>query len=50
MEISGTAPHVRHRRFTPWVEANCPEWTLTKVTRGPNTEYARADFFVYQRA
>src|ERR1700722_19235947 len=49
-EISGTAPHVRHRRFTPWVAANCPEWTLAEVTRGPNAEYARADFFVYQRA
>ena len=23
-EIGGTAPHVRHRHFTPWVEANCP--------------------------
>ena len=50
MELSDTAPHVRHRRFTPWVEANCPEWTLTEVTRGPSTEYARADFFVYERA
>ena len=49
MEIGDTAPHVRHRRFTPWVEANCPEWTLAEVTRGPNTEYTRADFFVYQR-
>jgi SAM-dependent methyltransferase len=50
MEISDTAPHVLHRRFSPWVEANCPEWTLAEVTRGPNTCYARADFFVYQRA
>jgi SAM-dependent methyltransferase len=50
MEIIDTAPHVRHRRFTPWVEANYPEWTLTEVTRGPSTEYARADFFVYERA
>jgi cyclopropane fatty-acyl-phospholipid synthase-like methyltransferase len=50
MEVSDTAPHVRHRRFTSWVAANCPEWTLAEVTRGPSTEYARADFFVYQRA
>lgn len=49
-EISGTAPHVRHRRFTPWVEANCPRWRLTEVTSGPNTERARADFFVYERS
>ena len=50
MELNGTAPHVRHRRFTPWVEANCPSWTLTGVTPGPNNELARADFFVYERA
>ena len=50
MERSGTPPHVRHRHFTPWVEANCPGWTLTGVTRGPNTERARADFFVYERS
>ena len=50
MVMSGTAPHVRHRRFTPWVEAKCPGWVLTGVTRGPNPERARADFFVYERA
>ena len=49
-EIGGTAPHVRHRHFTPWVEANCPDWRLTEVTPGPNTERARADFFVYERS
>jgi SAM-dependent methyltransferase len=50
MDIGGTAPHVRHRRFTPWVEAACPEWRLAQVTPGPNTERARADFFVYERS
>jgi cyclopropane fatty-acyl-phospholipid synthase-like methyltransferase len=49
MVMSGTAPHVRHRRFTPWVEANCPGWILAGVTQGPNPERARADFFVYKR-
>ena len=49
-EISGTAPHVRHRHFTPWVEAHCPGWQLTGVTTGPNTERARSDFFVYERS
>lgn len=48
-EISGTAPHVRHRHFTPWIEASCPGWALTGVTRGPNADQARADFFVYER-
>jgi len=48
-EMSGTAPHVRHRHFTPWIEANCPGWALTGVTRGPSPDRARADFFVYER-
>jgi SAM-dependent methyltransferase len=49
--ITGTAPHVRHRHFTRWVEANCPGWMLTGITSGPNTAAeARADFFVYERA
>jgi SAM-dependent methyltransferase len=49
-EIAGTAPHVRHRRFTPWVEANCPDWKLARVTRGPGREPVRADFFLYERS
>jgi SAM-dependent methyltransferase len=49
-EIGGTAPHVRHRQFTTWVEENCPGWRLTGVTEGPNAEQARADFFVYERS
>lgn len=50
IEMGGTAPHVRHRYFTPWVEANCPDWRLTGITPGPNTEQARADFFLYERS
>ncbi len=49
-EVAGTAPHVRHRRFTPWIEASFPGWRLADVTKGPNTEQARADFFRYERA
>jgi len=48
--IPGTAPHVRHRHFTPWVEAECPAWRLVDVTPGPNMGPACADFFVYERA
>jgi SAM-dependent methyltransferase len=50
MELGGTAPHVQHRRFAPWVKANCPGWKLTGVTPGRNNERARADFFVYERS
>jgi SAM-dependent methyltransferase len=49
IEMPGTAPHVRHRHFTLWVEKNCPKWRLANVTRGPNEEPGRADFFVYKR-
>jgi SAM-dependent methyltransferase len=49
-EISGTAPQVRHRRFTPWVEAACPQWRLARVEPGPGAGPARADFFVYERS
>jgi SAM-dependent methyltransferase len=48
-EIGRTAPHVRHRHFTPWVEGNCPAWRLASVTKGPNTEAARADFFLFEQ-
>jgi len=49
-EIGGTAPHVRHRHFTPWVEANCPRWRLASVTKGPSIEAAGADFFLFERS
>jgi SAM-dependent methyltransferase len=48
--VGSTAPHVRHRHFTPWIEANCPQWRLAGVTQGPNTGLARADFFSYERS
>ena len=49
MVLGGTAPHVRHRLVSSWVETHCPQWTLTGVARGPNEGEGRADFFVYQR-
>jgi SAM-dependent methyltransferase len=48
-EIPGTAPHVRHRHFTRWVEANAQHWRLLEVTPGPNAGPDRADFFAYER-
>jgi cyclopropane fatty-acyl-phospholipid synthase-like methyltransferase len=49
-ERRGTAPHVRRRHFTPWVQTHCPDWRLLEVTRGPNPGPDRADFFTYERA
>jgi hypothetical protein len=48
-EIPDGAPHVRHRRFTTWVQDNRPQWRLAQVTPGPNPDLRRADFFVYER-
>jgi len=49
-ESSGTAPHVRHRHFTPWVARRFPQWQLAEVRPGPNVAPGRADFFIYERA
>jgi hypothetical protein len=46
--IPNTAPHVRHRCFSSWVEQNCLEWRLAQVMPGPGTDKDRADFFVYE--
>jgi hypothetical protein len=43
------APHVRHRRFSSWVDNNCPQWRLKEVTDGPGSGPQRADFFVYEQ-
>jgi hypothetical protein len=48
--ITGTAPHVRHRAFSSWVDSNCPQWRLVGEVEGPASGAARADFFVYERA
>ncbi len=47
-EIPGTAPHVRHRHFSPWVEENFPDWRLAEVIPGANPGLGCADFFVYE--
>ena len=47
--IPGTAPHVRHREFSIWVDQHCPQWQLIHVEPGINPEPGRADFFVYER-
>lgn len=50
------APHVRHRNFSKWVEANCPQWKLSKHILNKyqysdsdpeNTSFA--DFYFYSR-
>jgi hypothetical protein len=52
----GPSPHVRHRRFTDWVEGHAPDFELSERVSNPfafdpndpdNTSFA--DFFVYAR-
>jgi len=48
-------PHVRHRKFTAWMETNMPQWKLVQHVKnkypfkGNDAEESSADFFVYAR-
>ena len=48
--IRGTAPHVRRRCFSSWVDNNRSQWRLREVADGPAIGPERADFFVYERS
>lgn len=42
--------HENRRPFTPWVEANAPDWKLTeRIVRPERTDPIESDFFVYTR-
>jgi hypothetical protein len=56
-DAAWTSPHVRHRRFTDYVQNHCPNWRL--VAHCPNPypfnpnlpdDTSFADFFVFTRA
>lgn len=42
--------HVRHRRFSAFVQHRFPEWKLAEVRQNPLGRIATSDFFVYQRS
>jgi cyclopropane fatty-acyl-phospholipid synthase-like methyltransferase len=48
-DLGFTAPHVRHRQFTPWAANHFPQWRLVDVSPGPNPGSGRPDFFVFER-
>jgi SAM-dependent methyltransferase len=55
-EAESPFPHVRHRRFTDWVDAHRPEWRCVEVipnrhpSDGRNEESASpAQFYVFER-
>jgi len=49
------AKHVKHRRFTDWVEANAPDWTLQEFIKNKyplkknDKIESSSDFFVFRR-
>jgi SAM-dependent methyltransferase len=50
-------PHVRERRFTPWISHACPEWRLLAQIPNPyppapqhSGSTSAAEFFIYGRA
>jgi hypothetical protein len=55
VELEGQSPHVRHRRFTRWVEENAPEWELVDTVMNPYHRGADAvtsipkDFYMFGR-
>jgi SAM-dependent methyltransferase len=46
-----SSPHIRHRRFTDWVERNAPGWRLSEEVGNPAGAVSGgeplADFYVY---
>lgn len=44
-----TATHVRHRRFTPYVQTHFPEFALREVVKNAHPDKSFADFYVYER-
>jgi len=55
--LPGHVPHIRHRCFTDWIEANAPEWTLIQKVRNAHPhdpanpdETSWADFYFFTRS
>ena len=50
------AAHVKHRKFSKWIEQNKPEWKLIQhiPNRYPSTNFglegSSADFYIYEKA
>lgn len=44
------SPHVKHRRFTDWVERNRPMWRLARKVPNRYGDASRAQFFIFEKA
>jgi len=50
-----TALHIKHRKFTDWIEANKADWHLSTTVKNPfprldNGEPPFPDFFIYEKS
>ena len=43
-------PHEKHRPFTPWVERNQPDWTLTRRLEPPAEIGMVSSLYLYERS
>jgi hypothetical protein len=56
-EAASRAPHVRHRHFTRWVNANRSDWALFRVLENryradpgaEDADHSFCDFYFYKR-
>lgn len=46
-DIVSKVPHVRHRKFTPFVQANFPEFSLHKHIKNEYPD--KSDFFIFEK-
>jgi hypothetical protein len=53
VELRSSEPHVRHRRFTDWIDREAPAWTLKMHVSNPahaaDEPEPLADFYLYER-
>ncbi|MGH7073598.1 MAG: class I SAM-dependent methyltransferase [Stellaceae bacterium] len=48
-ERADTAPYVRHRRFTDFIDANLSDWRLAEMKPNPLKPESPSDFYIYER-
>ncbi|WP_321476845.1 class I SAM-dependent methyltransferase [uncultured Paludibaculum sp.] len=48
-EIAEKVVHVRHRRFTAWIAAYCPEWVLKQKINNQFPEQSWCDFWIFEK-
>jgi hypothetical protein len=53
--VKGQAPHVRHRKFTKWIDEHLDDWKLIQhiqnkySSRHSFKKFAAADFYIYEK-